>query len=261
MRIDVPLRHQGKRAASSGENRRDNKIDGDDPVRRDTEILDAQIVFTNREAGEAELGPKQDRCCDAGEPGGDHRDRIQHEIGLARVGEDHAEQARPPDVEAIGAAERVRFDQRAIQHHRQRERQHAEEDAAIAGNQRTDHKAEQAAADGADDRLRHRVGDTPGVGDQGHAITTRRIEQALAERYIAGARQYHDAERDQGVGSGDGRKRQRPCRKHAAKQRHGCHHQDHDERVRTAMLHQIRLAVSRLNRPSGRNISTAAMIR
>ena len=176
------------------------------------------------------------------------------------VGEDHAEQARPADVESVGAAERGGFDQRAVEHHRQRQRQHAEEDAAVAGNQGADHQAEQAAADGADDHLRHRIGEAPGVGDQRHAIAAGGKEQALAERDVAGARQHHDAERDQGVGGGDGRKRQRPCRKHAAEQRHGRHQRDHDEGVQT-LLHQIRLAVSRLNRPSGRNISTAVMIR
>ena len=35
---------------------------------------------------------------------------------------------------------------------------------------------------------------------------------------------------------------------------------DHDKGMQV-LLHQIRLAVSRLNRPSGRNISTAAMMR
>src|SRR5882724_10433560 len=110
------------------------------------------------------------------------------------------------------------------------------------------------------DHLRHRVGDAPGVGDQRDAVASGREEQALAERYIAGARQHHDAERDQRIGGGDGRKRQRPGRKHAAKQCHCRHQRDHDKKVR-ALLHQIRLAVSRLNRPSGRNISTAAIMR
>ena len=47
----------------------------------------------------------------------------------------------------------------------------------------------------------------------------------------------------------------------AAEQRGRDHRQDHDERMKSPLLHQIRLAVSRLNRPSGRNMSTAAMIR
>ena len=70
MWIDVALRHQSKRATGSGENRRDNEIDGDDPVRRDPEILDAQIVFPNGKAGEAKLRPKQGSGGNAGEPGG-----------------------------------------------------------------------------------------------------------------------------------------------------------------------------------------------
>src|SRR5829696_5026590 len=42
-----------------------------------------------------------------------------------------AEQRRPADVEAVGAAERVQLHQEAIRHHRERQRQHREEDAAV----------------------------------------------------------------------------------------------------------------------------------
>ena len=260
LRIDVPLRHQGKGAAGAGENRGDHEVDRDDPVGRDTQIFDAQIVFTHGEAGEAEFGPEQDGGRDAGKAGHDDRDRIQHEIGLARIGETHAEQARPPDIESIGAAKRGGFHQRAVKHHRQRQRQHAEEDAAVARDQRTDHETEQAAADRADNHLRHRIGEAPGIGDQRHAIAAGGKEQALAERDIAGAGQHHDAERDQRVGRGDRRQRQGPGRQHAAEQRHRSDQRDHDERMQV-LPHHIRLAVSRLNSPSGRNISTAAMIR
>ena len=55
MRIDVTLRHQGKGAAGAGEYGRNDEVDGDDPVGRNTQILDAQIVLSNREAGESEL--------------------------------------------------------------------------------------------------------------------------------------------------------------------------------------------------------------
>ncbi len=260
LRIDVALRHQGQRAAGAGENRRDDEIDGDDAVGGKAEIFHPQIVFTHREAGKAKLGAEQDGRGDAGKAGGDHRDRIQHEIRLAGVAEDHAEQAGAADIESVGAAERGRLEQRAIQHHRQRQRQHAEEDAAVARNQRPDHKAKQAAAHRADDDLQHGIGDPRSVGDQRHAVAAGGEEQPWPERHIAGARQHHDAERDQRIGGGHRRQRQRPGRQHAAEQR-GCTHQrDHDHGVQAAS-HHIRLAVSRWNRPSGRNISTAAMIR
>ena len=95
--------------------------------------------------------------------------RIQHEVGFARIGEVIPNRRRPADIEAIGAAERGGFHQRAVEHHRQRQCQHAEEDAAVTCDQWADHEAEQAAADRADDHLRDCVGETPGIGDERHA--------------------------------------------------------------------------------------------
>src|SRR5439155_16436436 len=108
--VDMPLRHQRERAARACKDGCDDEVDGDDPVRRYAEILDAQIVLTNREAGKTEFGAEQNGRRNAGEPGGDDRDRIQHEIRLARVDEAYAEQARAHDVEAIGSAEHGGFD-------------------------------------------------------------------------------------------------------------------------------------------------------
>ena len=229
-------------------------------VGRDAQIFDAQIVFAHRQAGKTEFGPEQDSRGDAGKARHDDRDGVQHEVGFARIGEAHAEQGRPPDIESIRAAKRGRFHQRAVKHHRQRQSQHAEENAAVARDQRADDQAEQAAASRADDDLRHRIGESPGVGDQRHAIAAGGKEQALAERHVAGARQHDDAERDQRIGGGNGRQRQCPGRQRAAEQRHRGDEGDHDQGMQV-LPHQIRLAVSRLNRPSGRNISTAAMIR
>src|SRR5207253_4811929 len=104
-----------------------------------------------------------------------------------------------------------------------------------------------------------RVGDAPVVGDQRDTIAACGKEQPLSERHVAGTRQYHEAERDQAVGGRNGRKRQCPRRQHSAEQGHSDHRKDHDERMHPP--YQLRLAVSRLNSPSGRNISTAAMIR
>ena len=114
----MPLRHQGKGAAGAGEDRGDQEVDRYDPVGREAEIFDAQIVFTHRKAGKTEFGPEQDGHGDAGNSGHDDRDGIQHEVGLARIGEAHAKQAWPPDIEPVGAAKRGRFHQRAVKHHR-----------------------------------------------------------------------------------------------------------------------------------------------
>ena len=114
----MPLRHQGKRAARAGEDCGDHEIDRYDPVGRDAEIFNAQIVFTHREAGKAEFGPEQDGRGDAGTSSHDDRDGIQHEVGFARIGETQAKQGRPPDIESVRAAECRRLYQRAVKHHR-----------------------------------------------------------------------------------------------------------------------------------------------
>ena len=157
----MPLRHQRERAAGAGKDRGNHEIDRDDAVGGEAEIFDPQVVFADGEAGEPELGTEQDGRGDAGKAGGDHRDSIQHEVRFARIGKAHAEQGWAPDVKAVRTAQRGGLYQRAIKDHRERQRQHAEEDAAVASDQWTDHEAEHAAADSTDDHLRDRISEAP----------------------------------------------------------------------------------------------------
>ncbi len=192
----MPLGHQRECAACACEDRRDHEVDGDDAVCGGAEIFDAKIVFAHGQTRQPEFRAEQDCREDARKAGCDHGHGIQHEIRLARIVEDHAEQSGAADIEAVGAAEHGGFDQRTVEHHRQRQRQHAEEDAAVAGNQRADDEAEQAAEYGADQHLCNRVRQPPTVRDECDAIAASGIEQALPERDVAGPRQHDDAERD-----------------------------------------------------------------
>ena len=256
----MPLRHQRECAAGACECRGDHEVEGDDAVRRGAKILDAKVVFAHRKACQPELRAEQDGREDARKAGGDDRHRIKHKVCLARIVEHRAEQGGAADIEAVRAAEDGRLDQRTVKHHRQRQRQHAEEDAGVAGNQRANDQAEEAAEHCADDNLCHGVGDAERDRDQRHAVAAAGIEKALSERDVACPCQHHDAERDKRLGSSDGRERQRPCRNDAAEQHGENDNAQKSERVR-GVLHQMRLATSRRNSPSGLNISTAAMIR
>ena len=79
-----------------------------------------RLVFANRKAGKAELGPEQDGG-DARKPCGHNRQRVQHEVGLARIGEDHAEQARPPTLKLSEPPSAVDLTSAPERNHRQRE--------------------------------------------------------------------------------------------------------------------------------------------
>ena len=98
----MPLRHQGKRAAGASEDGGNHEVDRDDPVGRNAQIFHTEIILPHGKAGEAKLGSQQDGCSDAGKAGHDDRDCIQHEVGFARIGETHAEQAGPADIETVG---------------------------------------------------------------------------------------------------------------------------------------------------------------
>jgi hypothetical protein len=168
----------------------------DENLGRAAEIFDAQLVladgFRDRAHRRRQVAPRRQHARQHAHDG----QRIGCEL-LDLALQREAEQRQMMDVEAVGAAERARLDQYAVEDHRQREAEHGEEDAAIAPHQEAGDEGDRPG----DGRARHRedddVVDAGEDGEHRRRIAADAVIEALPEGDEAEPHLEHDAERDE----------------------------------------------------------------
>ena len=227
-------------------------------ARRGTHVLDADFVVLDRwrEPAErrAEITVHQQR-------GADRRERRnrQNRVAHPGVGGTNAKQRRGQNVEAVARTERLGLDQQPVQDHRDREAQQAEENAAVAREEKPEHQGDQGRGGHAGEHQREHFAHPELASEQARCVGADAVIERLAEGHQAAAQQNHQAKHHQALGERDGREEQHPLRKErTGGQQRG---EDQPERERRAIRAQIFLASAMLNRPRGRNASTIAITR
>ena len=180
---------------------------------RHAQVLHPQFVLTHRQRQQAARGiaihasQRSHQAADA------RSDTPKQQRGLRPLGFE-AEQRRSRHVEAVRTTQRVAFHQDAIQHHRQRQREHGKENAPVTGQQRRKRQRDQKCRHTAGQAQRQRIGNAQAVKQQGGGVTPGRKHQPLAKRDRPAAHHQHNAQGDQAVGQGNRGQKYQPLGQH-----------------------------------------------
>jgi hypothetical protein len=137
------------------------------------------------------------------------------------------------------------------------EREQAEEDAAVPGEQKAQHEGEEARGQRAHEHLQEDVAHAEKTAKRAGGVGAQAVIQRLAERHQPRAQEQHQAERHHAVGAGNGDQKHRPLRQEISAHQDGG--EDDADEQRRPVRPQIFLGSARLNRPRGRNASTMAI--
>ena len=196
-------------AAAEG---RQHEVDRHRLPHRAAEVLDAQFVLAHRQRHQAARGVEVDARQQRQHGGDADRQHVQHVAGVrigqlacrSSVGRPTLKPSEPPSASI--------FINSAVEHHRQRQRQHREEDAAVAREQRREGRGDQHGGDAAGQRQPQRVGEAELVVDAAPPRSRRPRTPCPGRRAPRRRASAHDAERHEAVGRGHGDEEGEPSR-------------------------------------------------
>jgi hypothetical protein len=162
-------------------------------------------------------------------------------------------------VEAVGRAERRALHQQAVEDHRERERQHGEEDVAVAREEQAERERHHRA--GRDARADHHeaVEDARARAEQRRGVRAEAEVEPLSERHEPGAHQQHQPEHHQALGEREREQEHEPLRRDRRGREEA--RADDRERDRRPVAAHILRASGAAKSPFGRAISTSAITR